>query len=174
MSSATAVPLRPIAKGSLPKLWIGIGLLVLAAAALAFVGLRGSTVSVDVLTPGSGPHPTATDFVIVSYIGKTNGKVFDENPQAALPVEGTVPGFSQALKQMQKGGHYRIKIPPRLGYGARAVGPIPANSTLEFDIRLLDIKSRDEVMAMQQEMMRQQMLQGGQGGAPHGEGEVPH
>ena len=83
-----------------------------------------------------------------------------------MPVAGVVPGFSKALKQMQRGGQYKIVIPPEEGYGSEAKGPIPANSTLHFDVELLEFRSEAEVRAMQQMMMQQQqmMQQGGPGG----------
>lgn len=171
--STTAVPLRPVAKGSLTKLWIGIAALVLGAGALAYAG-TGSAESLgfDVLKAGTGVSPTVSDVVLVSYVGKLkDGTVFDQNQQAALPVDGLVPGFTQALLKMQKGGKYHISIPPQLGYGAEAKGPIPANSTLEFDVTLLDFKSRAEIEAMQRQM---QMMQGGPGGGmPGGPGGAP-
>lgn len=154
--SATAVPLRPIAKGSLTKLWIGIALVVLAAAALAWAGAT-RPLGFEVLTEGEGASPTTADVVLVSYVGKLpDGTVFDQNEHAAMPVEGVVPGFSQALQMMKKGGHYKVTIPPHLGYGDKAVGPIPANSTLEFDVKLLDFKSRAEIEKMQQELQAMQ------------------
>jgi FKBP-type peptidyl-prolyl cis-trans isomerase FkpA len=84
-------------------------------------------------------------------------------------VGGVVPGFSQALLKMKKGGHYIITIPPRLGYGAKATGPIPANSTLTFDVHLRDFKSRAEIEAMQQQMQMMRQMQGAGGpGGPAG------
>ncbi|RVT40320.1 FKBP-type peptidyl-prolyl cis-trans isomerase [Sphingobium algorifonticola] len=170
--STTAVPLRPIAKGSLTKLWIGVATVVLAAAGLAYAGTGSvETLGFEVQTEGQGPSPTVTDVVLISYVGKLkDGTVFDQNPQAALPVDGLVPGFTQALLKMKKGGKYHISIPPQLGYGAEAKGPIPANSTLEFDVELLDFKSRAEIEAMQQQM---QMMQGGPGGPPAGGAPMP-
>ncbi|MDR6127993.1 hypothetical protein QE452_002657 [Sphingomonas sp. SORGH_AS438] len=74
-----------------------------------------------------------------------------------------VPGFSEALKLMPKGAKYRVWIKPSLGYGERQTGPIPPNSTLVFDIDLLDFLPEAQVRQMQ---MMQQMQQ--QGGMPGG------
>lgn len=168
MSSVTAVPLRPIAKGSLTRLWIAVALVVLAAGALAWAGTATvQTLGFKVLTEGVGPSPTAQDVVLISYVGKLDdGKVFDQSEQAPLPVDGVVPGFSEALQKMKKGGHYDVTIPPQLGYGDKVTGPIPANSTLHFDVKLLDFKSKAEIEAMQRQMQMMQMQGGMPGGAP--------
>jgi FKBP-type peptidyl-prolyl cis-trans isomerase FkpA len=52
-----------------------------------------------------------------------------------------IPGFAQALTQMQKGGRYKVQIPSRLAYGAEppAGGPIPPNANLEFDVHVVQI-----------------------------------
>ena len=86
-----------------------------------------------------------------------------------------VPGFSEALKSMQPGGSYRICLSPKLGYGAEAKGDkIPANSTLLFEVDLLDFKSMAEVQKMQQQMQQQQGAAGGMpGGAMPGGGGLP-
>ncbi|MDF0542072.1 FKBP-type peptidyl-prolyl cis-trans isomerase [Sphingobium sp. H39-3-25] len=165
--STTAVPLRPIAKGSLTRLWVGIAAVALAAGGLAWAGVNQiDALGFQVVTEGAGPSPTKDDVVLVSYVGKLeDGKVFDQSEQAPLPVDGLVPGFTEALLKMKKGGSYHVTIPPRLGYGDKATGPIPANSTLEFDIKLLDFKSKAEIEAMQ----RQMQMMGGPGmGAPGG------
>ncbi|NJS14889.1 MAG: peptidylprolyl isomerase [Sphingopyxis sp.] len=117
---------------------------------------------------GSGPSPSDTDIALIKYEGRlADGTVFDANEQAPMAVGQVVPGFKQALKRMQKGGKYTIVIPPKLGYGSTAQGPIPANSTLTFDVELLDFRSEAEVRAMQQMM---QQMQGGQGAPPPGAG----
>jgi FKBP-type peptidyl-prolyl cis-trans isomerase len=109
-----------------------------------------------VLEEGVGPSPTPSDVALVGYKGTLlDGKVFDENPQTAMPVDGVVPGFSEGLQKMKKGGKYRLWIPPQLGYGEQAAGPIPANSVLVFDVELHDFKSKADIMRMQQ-MMQQQ------------------
>lgn len=111
-----------------------------------------------VLQPGQGPHPTDSDVALITYEGKlTNGTTFDKADQPTpMQVAGVVPGFAEGLKQMQRGGKYRLWIKPSLGYGDKATGPIPANSVLVFDVDLLDFKSEAEIRAMQQQMRAQQ------------------
>jgi FKBP-type peptidyl-prolyl cis-trans isomerase FkpA len=149
--SATAVPLRPVSKSGLAALWIGLALLAALGAGFAWWQAKANQIEFTVVKAGSGPSPTDTDVVLVKYEGKLdNGTVFDANEQAPMQVSGVVPGFSQALKRMQKGGKYTIVIPPKLGYGAMAQGPIPANSRLNFTVELLDFRSEAEIRAMQQ------------------------
>ncbi|MGJ3649384.1 FKBP-type peptidyl-prolyl cis-trans isomerase [Sphingomonas sp. GlSt437] len=107
-----------------------------------------------VLQPGKGPTPTDGDVTLITYDGKlTNGTSFDKSEQPTpFPVTGVVPGFSEGLKLMQRGGKYRLWIKPSLGYGDKAAGPIPANSVLVFDVSLIDFKSEAEIRAMQAKM----------------------
>lgn len=189
--SATAVPLRPIAKGSLARLWVAILLVLLAAAVLAWAGLRkadggasaflsansgeegvvttDSGLQYKVVKQGTGNSPTADDIALVSYRGTLiDGTVFDENPQAAMPVGAVVPGFSEALQMMKPGGEYKLWIPPELAYGDQVPegSQIPKNAVLVFDVTLLDFKTRAEVERMQAEMQRMQAQGMGEGGAP--------
>jgi FKBP-type peptidyl-prolyl cis-trans isomerase FkpA len=169
--SATAVPLRPVSKSGLATLWIGLLLLVALGAGFAWWQASANQIGFTTVKAGSGPSPGDTDIALIKYEGRlADGTVFDANEQAPMAVGQVVPGFSQALKRMQKGGKYTITIPPKLGYGAAAQGPIPANSTLTFDVELLDFRSEAEVRAMQQMM---QQMQGGQGGPPPGAGGPP-
>jgi FKBP-type peptidyl-prolyl cis-trans isomerase FkpA len=95
----------------------------------------------------------------VGYTGTLlDGKVFDQSEQTAMPVDGVVPGFSEALQLMKRGGEYQLFIPPALGYGDKVPegGPIPPNSVLIFNVKLIDFKSRAEIMAMQQQMHQMQ------------------
>lgn len=165
--SVTTVPLRPVGKGGLWLLWVGVAILIAAGSAFAFNNTP--SIGFEVVKAGTGPSPTKADVVLVKYEGKLDdGTVFDANEQAPMQVAGVVPGFAEALTRMQKGGKYKITIPPKLGYGDREVGPIPANSTLHFDVELLDFRSEAEVRAMQQMMQQQQMMQGGPEGAAPG------
>lgn len=181
MSTVTAVPLQPVKKSALTTLWVGIIALAVLALAYGWWTTRIPAIEFTVVKEGTGPSPTDTDIALIKYKGAlADGTVFDQQEQAPMPVGSVVPGFSQALKRMKKGGSYKIVIPPELGYGKEAKHDqsgkevIPANSDLHFDVDLLDFRSQAEVEAMQQ-MMQQQMMQqmqqqGGQGGgAPKGQ-----
>jgi FKBP-type peptidyl-prolyl cis-trans isomerase FkpA len=172
MSSVTTVPLRPIEKGSLAWLWLGVALVIVVALGLSWAGTRAfAPLGFKVILEGTGANPTPSDIALISYVGKlSNGTVFDQNEQAPMPVDGVVKGFSQGLQKMKRGGHYELIIPPSLGYGNKAVGPIPAGSTLHFDVKLIDFKSQAEVRQMQEELqsLRQQMPQGAPGEPPGG------
>lgn len=103
-------------------------------------------VKVETLKPGTGDKVPEHSFVLINYKGTlTDGKVFDQAERSALGLDEVVPGFTQGIVGMQRGGKYRLTIPPELGYGADAVGPIPANSTLVFEIDLIDFKTPQEI-----------------------------
>ncbi len=104
------------------------------------------------LRPGAGTKPGAGDVALVNYIGylAATGAVFDQGMRSPLPVDGVIPGFSQGLQMLARGGVARFCIPAALGYGARASGPIPANADLVFQVELLDFKTAAEVQRMNQ------------------------
>ena len=171
--SVTTVPIQPIQKGLLTKIWIGVLLIAGAALLLAYTGTQSvvidganneqflaanadedgvvtteSGLQYKVIKPGEGPSPTATDTALVKYEGRLR--------------DNTI--FSEALQLMQKGGEYRIWTPSELAYGESSPGDqIPPNSLLIFDVTLLDY-----ISAAQMEELRQQMqAQGGMlGGTP--------
>jgi len=121
----------------------------------------------QVLTPGTGEtRPTDADVALIQYEGRlTNGTVFDKTERPTpLPVTAVVPGFSEALKLMQKGGKTRFWIKPSLAYGEEATGPIPAHSILIFDIELLDFIP--EAVLRQMMLEEQQRQQAGATPAP--------
>ncbi len=158
--SVTAVPIRPLGKGSIAKLWIGLALLAGAGAALAWAGTSGqqvtqtqSGVRVQVLEEGTGPAPTLTDIVLIDYEGLLeDGTVFDTTKgkqPMPLPVSGSIPGFTEGLQLMKKGGTYRLWIPSALAYGpSGAGGVIPPNANLEFKVKLIDIAPQSAMQGM--------------------------
>ncbi len=163
MTEITRVPLQPIAKGAIGKLWIGVAAIALAAGGIAWAALPPA-VDVETIRAGSGPSPTIADVALINYRGTLpDGKEFDKGENAVFPLAGVVPGFTKALQQMQRGGKYKVEIPSELAYGDKAAGAIPANTDLTFEIELLDFRSRAEI---EQQMQMMQQMQGG--GAPHG------
>jgi FKBP-type peptidyl-prolyl cis-trans isomerase FkpA len=181
MTEITRVALQPIARGSLGKLWIGIVLAVALGGAVAYES-RQKGLEVDTVKAGAGAAPTASDYVLVNYVGHlANGKEFDRGEHVPIPVQGVIPGFSKALQQMQKGGKYHVFIPARLAYGAQEQRnqmtgevSIPANSDLVFDIDLIDYKSAADVMRQRMMMQQlQQQMRGGAGAAAPGGDAAP-
>ena len=168
MSTITAVPIAPVKRAYVLWLWLGLAFALVAGVALAQVGATGiqttaSGLRYKVLKPGTGPHPTDSDVALVRYEGKLmNGTVFDKADQPTpLPVARMIPGFTEGLKLMSKGAKYRFWIKPELAYGAEDRGPIPANSTLQFDVELIEFMSEAQIRAMQQMMQQQGGLPGG-------------
>ena len=94
--------------------------------------------------PKAGRLPVDGDTVSFDYEGKLlDGMVFDSSFARGEPISGAVgqfvPGFNEALKLMRPGDEWVVWIPPALGYGATAAGPIPANSTLRFRMALRSV-----------------------------------
>ena len=163
MTEITRVPLQPIARGALGKLWLGAVVAVAAGAGLAWASLP-PLVSVTAVKAGEGASPTMADMAYVKLKGQLkDGTVFQPEAQGPLNMREMIPGFTKALLQMQKGGTYRVMIPARLGYGDHANGMIPPNSDLYFDIELLDFMNAEQFQMQQMRMMQQ--MQGGPGHA---------
>lgn len=149
--SVSQVPIRPLKRGALAKLWLGILLLVGAALLLAWNGtgaLRGETTASGLefrtLEAGEGPLIKPVDGVLIVYEGRLeNGTVFDSSRGQPVPMIAgqVIPGFAEGLQKMQKGGRYTIRIPAELAYGASPPpgSPIPPNAPLEFDVQVVQV-----------------------------------
>jgi len=177
MTEITRVPLQPIAKGALTKLWLGIAAAALAAGGVVFASLPPG-VDVDTIKAGSGASPTEADVVTINYKGTLpDGTVFDENKGAKLPMTGIIPGFVKALGQMQVGGKYKVVIPSELAYGKDGAPGIPPNTDLTFEIELLKIQGRaqaeQEMMAEQQKAMEAAAAEEKKSGKKAGAGAPP-
>lgn len=94
---------------------------------------------------GTGPTAKPTDTVNVRYVGALyDGTPFDSSwsrgdAPISFPLDQVVPGFAQGIEGMAPGGRRVIVIPPALGYGDQAQGPIPGGSTLVFVVDLVGI-----------------------------------
>lgn len=179
MTEITRVPLRPIRKGSLAKLWVGVAAAALAAAGFAYAAMpRG--VEVETLIEGTGAAADIGQVVFAKYVGTLpDGTEFDRSQPSPLPPglfpEGTpfpleeggglIPGFVEGLKQTRKGGKYRIEIPAKDAYGATPPpgSPIPPNSDLIFDVEVIDIMPLQEAQQRFLQLQAQMGAQGGQG-----------
>ncbi|MBI4861533.1 MAG: FKBP-type peptidyl-prolyl cis-trans isomerase [Candidatus Riflebacteria bacterium] len=109
------------------------------------VKVTASGLQYKVVKASTGATPAATSTVLVNYRGSLlSGKEFDSSYRrgqpAELPLAGVIKGWGEALQLMSKGSKYEVWIPANLAYGERPKGPIPPNSTLHFEIELLDIK----------------------------------
>ena len=98
----------------------------------------------EVLRPGSGKQPSMDDTVKVHYHGTfIDGEVFDSSTARGEPADfnlkKVIPGFREALTNMQVGEKWKIYVPPALGYGPRGNAAIPGNSVLIFEVELLRI-----------------------------------
>jgi len=97
----------------------------------------------EVLRSGDGARPTRESTVRIHYRGTlVDGTEFDASyggEPAVFMVSGVIPGFTEALLLMPVGSHYRIVIPSDIAYGPQGTGPIGPNSTLIFEIELLEI-----------------------------------
>lgn len=97
-----------------------------------------------VIKEGTGKTPTADDRVKTHYRGTLiNGKEFDSsykrNAPAEFAVGGVIKGWVEALQLMKEGAKWELYIPTNLAYGERPRPNIPPNSTLIFEIELLEI-----------------------------------
>ena len=153
---STTSPQAAGAAGPTLAKWLALVVLVLAlAVGVAYAGTAKlvmqqteSGLRYQILKEGTGDHPLPTDTVLVHYEGRLeNGTVFDSSYQRRQPapfrLDQVIPGWTEGLQLMKKGGKARFVVPPSLAYGDRDMGGvIPPNSTLTFDVELLDIAPR--------------------------------
>ena len=98
---------------------------------------------------GTGATATQGRTLMVSYTGwlydptkpESKGTQFDSsmNFSFQLGAGRVIAGWDQGVVGMKVGGQRRLVIPPNLGYGASMAGSIPPNSTLVFDVMLLNV-----------------------------------
>jgi FKBP-type peptidyl-prolyl cis-trans isomerase FkpA len=190
--SVTAVPLRPIKKGSVAKLWAAFALLTLLAVGLAWWTTAGfqstllsSGVRIKPLRQGSGARITPNDVVALHYrlhVGSKQAPTIQDSRESGQPLvtttQGLFPGFAEGLQQMRAGGSYLLTLPGGTHVPAQMPGaPFKPSDTLVFEIDVLQVEAgaaqRYLQMQQMQRMQQLQQMQGagrGQGGAPRGGG----
>ena len=105
-----------------------------------------SGLTYETLQEGTGEAAKSGQKVKILYKGTlTDGKVFDsatkDKPfETAIGVGDVIKGWDEGVAGMKVGERRKLTIPPGLGYGDRATGPIPANSTLIFEVELMGVK----------------------------------
>ena len=112
-----------------------------------------SGVEIKITHKGKGARPSQGDRVIVHYTGKLeDGTKFDSSVDRDEPfrfnvgVGQVIRGWDEAFMMLEQGDKATLTIPAEAGYGKRAVGIIPANSTLVFDVELLEVIPKIKVV----------------------------
>lgn len=183
--SITAVPLKPVKRGIVAYIWVGIVAALVLATVLAFHGTAevvankgsdaqflawnktrpgvietASGLQYEVLNPGADAvKPKPTDVAGVMYVGKLrDGTVFDASQQPVpFPLSGgAIPGFLEGMSLMSKGSRYRFWMKPSLAYGDRSPDPSKIPNGAMLIFDVEMIGFVDEATLRQ---MRQQQMQ---------------
>jgi len=106
----------------------------------------------EVLVEGTGTKPAATDTVVVHYKGTLlDGTEFDSSYKrgepASFPLNRVIAGWTEGVQLMSEGSKYKFYIPSELAYGPRATGNITPNSTLIFEVELIDVVDAEPATA---------------------------
>ncbi|MBI2510800.1 MAG: FKBP-type peptidyl-prolyl cis-trans isomerase [Opitutae bacterium] len=108
---------------------------------------RESGLGIQVLKAGDGPLPQRTDKVRINYVGRLlDGTEFDRSPAgkpATFRVQEMVTGLAAGMSTVRAGGKSVFYIPPHLGYGGVRAGKIPPNSSLVFEVELLEVNPKE-------------------------------
>ncbi len=111
------------------------------------VTVTASGLQYQVMKVGQGAVPTISSKVKVHYHGTLiDGTVFDSSVQRgepiSFPVNGVIPGWTEALQLMKVGSKWKLFVPANLAYGERGTrGVIGPNAVLIFEVELLAIES---------------------------------
>jgi FKBP-type peptidyl-prolyl cis-trans isomerase FkpA len=99
----------------------------------------------QIINPGSGTSPTVYSRIYIEYTGKKlDGTVFDSQNSAINTgwyLNSLIAGWQIGIPLLKKGGTIRLLIPSALAYGCTGAGSgIPANTPLDFSVRLVDFQ----------------------------------
>ncbi len=105
------------------------------------------SLKIEDIKMGTGDAVKNGDTILINYTGTLkDGTKFDSSYDRGVPFETkigvgqVIKGWDEGVVGMKVGGERRLTIPPSLGYGSQAVGSIPPDSTLLFDVELVQIK----------------------------------
>ncbi|MBL8957335.1 MAG: FKBP-type peptidyl-prolyl cis-trans isomerase [Myxococcaceae bacterium] len=109
---------------------------------------RESGLTVQVLRPGDGDDAKSGDKVTVHYVGTLadGGAQFDSTRDRDQPFQfwvgerQVIEGWDEGILGMREGELRRLTVPPKLGYGSERKPGIPPNSTLVFEVELVDVR----------------------------------
>jgi peptidylprolyl isomerase len=109
--------------------------------------MADTTFQIKDIKIGTGKEVINGDYVTIHYAGTLeNGQKFDSSYDRGEPfktrigVGEVIEGWDMGVVGMKVGGKRKLVIPPQLAYGDREIGIIPANSTLIFEVELLDVE----------------------------------
>lgn len=104
--------------------------------------ILGDGLQVTDISTGSGATAEPGNMVKIEYQARlvATGKEVDEGT-VTIPLGAgrVIKGWDQGLQGLRVGGQRLLIVPPKLGYGDKDFKDIPAKSTLEFDVKLLDV-----------------------------------
>jgi hypothetical protein len=165
--------------GRTVALWIAFLIVIAAGIGLAWIGagslrpiVTESGLQFRTIKSGHGAVIGHDDAALMDYIlTSDDGTVFDssESHGGAQPfaMDGTFPGFAEAMTRMQEGGEYRFIMPQKLAWGAHgepAPQGWPNGSALTFEVRVRKIvRGGAQMLQQMQQMQAQQQQQQQQG-----------
>jgi FKBP-type peptidyl-prolyl cis-trans isomerase len=106
---------------------------------------------IEEVVVGSGREVVKGALVVCHYTGRlADGTVFDSSVERGRPFQfvigsrRVIQGWDIGVMGMREGGKRKLAVPAALGYQERAIGRIPPNSDLWFDVEVLEVRLREE------------------------------
>jgi FKBP-type peptidyl-prolyl cis-trans isomerase len=104
----------------------------------------GKGLKLYVVEEGTGEKPNYDSHILINYQGRLkDGQIFDESyarpTPSEFPLNTLIKGWQVGLRKVKAGSRIILIVPPKMGYGDSLNANIPANSTLIFDIDLINV-----------------------------------
>ena len=159
MSVAEAAQ-RPAGTGRAVALWLAFLIIIAAGIGLAWYGagslrpeVTASGLQFRTIKAGSGDLIGPNDAAVMDYILSVNNEVVQTSQEKVGPqpfaMEGTFPGFAEAMARMQEGGVYQFTFPPRLAFPNGHAPPSFPAGDLTFQVRVLKVVRGGATMSFQ-------------------------